>query len=415
MRNRKEELAKLAESGQIASALKQVTRWKKEPSFKVDLDIYNSLIYACSLVGLPNEARAFIADMHLMGVQPDINTFCHLLNAEKFSRTHVLHQVFDMIYAHGLKPNATAYHRLILRYTAERQLEMCLRILAEMATQNVVPMLSTVQTVVRFACHLGFANIATDITREFEQNGVRRLGNETWMNCLSAYAEELDADGVLQCWQVLKDQGCRPHEGLLLQVLHTAARHGLKSLAFEAVEAMKSLGPTFEYAPYHLEPLVEACCQAGDLKSANETVQMMRQRLVCVPRALTLFRPRDEDKSPHHLDEVWTALQALSEAGETVDLLLFNSLCLAALRQSEPQHAFGYLRMASDLKLEPTAIKETYQLLIDEIREIGDTDIEETLISMAKDQGVEIQLNPRRIDGWSLNEVFRTWRGNAKA
>ena len=171
---------------------------------------------------------------------------------------------------------------------------------------------------------------------------------------------------------------------------------------------MQSLGPTFEYELYHLEPLVEACCQAGDLEGANKAARMMRQHLESVPRALTLFHPRNEDENPHDLDEVWSALDTLSGGEGGVDVLLFNSLCLAAVRRLAPQHAFAYLRMASDLKLESTAIQDAYQLLIDKAREVEDTDLEKTLITMAKDQGVKI--HPKQIDPPSVSDLFKSWR-----
>jgi pentatricopeptide repeat protein len=79
MRHRKERLAKLAERGQFAAALDLLTKWKKNDDFKPDLDIYNSLLAICSTCGLPNDARAFLTDMLLMKIKPDVNSFYHLL------------------------------------------------------------------------------------------------------------------------------------------------------------------------------------------------------------------------------------------------------------------------------------------------------------------------------------------------
>lgn len=80
---RKEELYKLANEGQITPLLQRLTQLKQDSDFQVDLDIYNCLVLACSVVGLPNEARAFIADMHLMGIKPDIRTFVLLLRVSE--------------------------------------------------------------------------------------------------------------------------------------------------------------------------------------------------------------------------------------------------------------------------------------------------------------------------------------------
>jgi len=193
---------------------------------------------------------------------------------------------------------------------------------------------------------------------------------------------------VLECWEIVQTRKPRLHEGLLLQVLHTAARHGLTDLAWNAVEALQGLGSSFSYAVYHLEPLVEAGCQSGDLAHVNRAVQLMRSHNLLVPHALPLFRNQDEDTN---LDQQWTTLQSLNEKGEQVDIVLLNSLCLAAMRRAEPQRALGYLRMASDLNLVPT--EDTYRLLIRHARTNYDSALAKSLQSMANDQGIEVE-NP---------------------
>jgi pentatricopeptide repeat protein len=96
-----------------------------------------------------------------------------------------------MIYKHGLKPDHKIYHQLIIRYFYDGHLEMCLRLLSEMGSRNIIPTLLSVHSTIRLACDLGFARLATDIAMQFEQQGVRRLETETWMDCLSSCAEEL--------------------------------------------------------------------------------------------------------------------------------------------------------------------------------------------------------------------------------
>src|ERR1700744_5479972 len=96
-----------------------------------------------------------------------------------------------MIYEHGLKPDHRTYHQLIHRYFNDGHLEMCLRLLTELGSQNIIPTLSSVHNTIRLACDLGFARLATDIAMQFEQQGIRRLETETWIDCLSSCAEEL--------------------------------------------------------------------------------------------------------------------------------------------------------------------------------------------------------------------------------
>jgi pentatricopeptide repeat protein len=95
-----------------------------------------------------------------------------------------------MVAENALTPDCKVYDQLIFRYFHDGQLEMCLRILSEMAKRGVIPQVSSVRMTVKLACNLGFAKLATDISRDFERQGVRKLETEIWVDCLTACADE---------------------------------------------------------------------------------------------------------------------------------------------------------------------------------------------------------------------------------
>jgi pentatricopeptide repeat protein len=111
MRQRKEQLAKMAERGQLASALEMVNKWKKLEDFKPDLDIYNSLLALCATSGLPNDARAFLADMLLMGIEPDTNSFYHLL------RVSVLIKHFSCLICNFSRAKGSVVHTSYMKFS----------------------------------------------------------------------------------------------------------------------------------------------------------------------------------------------------------------------------------------------------------------------------------------------------------
>jgi hypothetical protein len=122
---------------------------------------------------------------------------------------------------------------------------------------------------------------------------------------------------------------------------------------------------------------------------------MMRQLNLFVPDSLPIFTSKEEYPD---LDKIFLTLQDLANEEEQPDIALFNSLCITALRRSEPQRALGYLRMASDLKLKPT--EETYRFLVKEAYMLREFNVAKSLMAMAKGEGIEHNFKPEAEEGY---------------
>jgi pentatricopeptide repeat protein len=72
-------LGKSAADGMIVRSLEQAIKIKKSGRAPT-VETYNHLLRACAAAGLPNEARALLADMVLMKLKPTNETFSQIMN-----------------------------------------------------------------------------------------------------------------------------------------------------------------------------------------------------------------------------------------------------------------------------------------------------------------------------------------------
>ena len=100
-------------------------------------------------------------------------------------------KVWNLMLAHGVKPNDLSYEILILYICKHDNLELALQKLSEMGGIGETPTLKTAQAIVTLACDLGQPRLAVELADAFERSSVRRLDGVVWIKCLIASAETL--------------------------------------------------------------------------------------------------------------------------------------------------------------------------------------------------------------------------------
>ncbi|KAG2150956.1 hypothetical protein DEU56DRAFT_880543 [Suillus clintonianus] len=365
----------IANAKKTIDALRMCREMKHE-GVKPDIIIYNNLLAClaedCHVV----EAWAVVEDMTSMGIAPDRHTFNHLIHASRRLQSSVMWDIIDKMEAGNIPPNEQTFQLIIQRQTTsdKRNIEFALQCMYEMGTRGLAIELTISQDVIRTATELGFSRLAVDLAENFEATSVRRLSPETWMRCLASSAEGLYAEGVQRCWdKVVGDLNVTPDEGLCLDVLHTAARRGLSELAADVIRVLRLLGA--DWQEYHFAPLVEALCNAGKLKDAFGTLDLMRSSNI-FPTATTAqpiydFLKQDIDK----VDSAWELLDQLRNEGKTIDRTAINAIIRAAISLSDLQRAVGAYKSFPDYKCVPDI--DTFNSLLSGCiaashRELGD-------------------------------------------
>lgn len=89
----------------------------------------------------------------------------------------------------NVKPNAQTLAYIIDRSVAEGNIEMAVRHLLFVDTNDTVPSHQTVQSVICLAARNNLARLALDLVTWFERISNRRLEESAWVECLIAATE----------------------------------------------------------------------------------------------------------------------------------------------------------------------------------------------------------------------------------
>jgi hypothetical protein len=94
-----------------------------------------------------------------------------------------------------------------------------------------------------------------------------KVPRELWSYLLAECSRSLHYDGTRFIWdEMVRGGKLNPPDGVAMNVLHTAARHGDTTLATAVIKLLSARGVKLNH--FHYEPLVETYVQAGDLENA---------------------------------------------------------------------------------------------------------------------------------------------------
>jgi pentatricopeptide repeat protein len=187
-------------------------------------------------------------------------------------------------------------------------------------------------------------------------------------------------DITLKCWDVVvHDHHIILDEGLCMAVLHTAARHGLPSLAAEVLSMLDTLSVPVQ--EHHYASIIEALIKADQLQDAIAALRLMETHGIAPLE--TTARPivNAIRQSTAKLDETWTILDTLHAQDERgVSVIAINVYINAALQRGDLQRAVGIYKAASGYNVAPNV--ETFNLLLHGCvqaghRELGDRFLQE--------------------------------------
>ncbi|CDO75675.1 hypothetical protein BN946_scf184941.g28 [Trametes cinnabarina] len=363
-----------------------LARRMKEEGVEPDVITYNNLLMACAQEQLFREARAVFADMLSMGIQPDRHTFHNLMRAMDVKDQDELHEILRSMESWGIHPNELTYEIIITRLARSHRVELALQFLANMPRLGLSPTLSAASSVITAAADLGFARLALELALSFERMSIRRLEASTWVDVLVGCAEAVYAEGVLQAWRkVVNEHNVLPDEGCCIQVLHTAARHGLPTLALEVIEVLKRI--EIVWCEHHIAPVIEAMCHHNELKEAMLMLEYMRKNDIepTLETATPILKLISVDTDA--VDHAWGQLEIIREEGHQIDVVAFNVVVQAAIVLKDLQRAVGTYKAAASLGVKPNI--DTYNLLLLGCIDARHRELGDRLLSEMKAAGIK--------------------------
>ncbi|KAI0819966.1 hypothetical protein BC628DRAFT_1331540 [Trametes gibbosa] len=357
----------------------------KKDGVKPDLTTYNHILDACAREQLLPEARAVFADMLAMGIRPDRQTFHHLMKSLALVEQSALQEFIRTMQQWDVTPNEITYEIIITRLAGADRIELALQYLSTLPPLRLSPTLNTATAVIQCAAGLGFSRLALDLAVSFEETSVRRLEGEVWVDLLISCAQSLYADGTSRTWQkVVHDFNILPDEGCCIQVLHTAARHGLSKLALDVIEVLKVIN--IVWSEHHIAPVIEAMCRQNNMKEAMIMLDFMRKNDIAptLETAAPILELIKHDTIA--VDDAWGQLEIIHEEGQTIDVVALNVVIQAAVSLRDLQRAIGTYKACAKLEVKPNL--DTFNLLLLGCVDARHRELGDRLLADMKEAGI---------------------------
>ncbi|KAK4126196.1 hypothetical protein N657DRAFT_670293 [Parathielavia appendiculata] len=340
----------------------------EERGERPNLVLYWSLVSANreTTTGSAAELAAILKEMRSLGIEPPSNFYKAALRVLAVHPDYLTRNtIMQKIKAQDLDLMASARHSVSLGLLRDGQNEMALDYWDQMRQDGIeIPeWLSDI-----FICVMvlrGFLDEAVQLLyQRLEMVGgdASRVPRVLWSYLLDECSRNLHCNGTSFIWDKMVRQGrLNPPDGVAVNVLHTAARHGDTTLATAVLELLSGRG--VKLGLLHYEPLIETYVQAGDLENAFRALHIIRDAGIRVDsrntRPIFLLLKR----SPELVDKAVGFLRGMGKEGylpvRAIDVLLE-----AVLQTRGFEQALDMYRQVCDL-CESGPDKRTFGLLLD--------------------------------------------------
>lgn len=285
-----------------------------------------------------------------------------------------------------VSPNSRTYDLVISYYLEGGNFEVALCRLAEMNDLGFAPSLKIANMLIDSAIESGHVRLALDLAEAYEQSTVRRLDTDSWVKLLVGCAEHLYADGVQRCWdKVVTEMRVLLDEGLYLAVLHTAARHGMPTLAASAIQQLELLG--VKLREHHLTPLLDAFIYNLQFKEAVRVLDLMRTSGIEPSMGTANSMIQVLRRDPEAIDTAYEALEELHKEEQPVDVVAANVIIEASRGLNDLQRAVGTYKALPNLGVKPNI--DTFNSLLAACQQAKHLELGERLFAELQAEGLK--------------------------
>ncbi|GBB95499.1 hypothetical protein RclHR1_02550011 [Rhizophagus clarus] len=314
--------------------------------------------------------------MKLANINPNLTTYHYLLRTcaqtpVSEQDPYLREQIFEMITNDGLQPDLKIYECYIDSLLAGDEYERAFEIFDSLKSKNIYPQVELYTAMIRKAISIYEPGIALNYLKSLEQN-IFYAPTSLYNDVLRLCAYEYYADGVLYCWEKLKHRGLNLDEGVCIDIIYFAARHGRPDLVVQVIEYLMD-DRKLNLQKLHFIPLTRAYVNAGDIKNAMNSLNIIRQagfQVNSFDTATTGIYSsiRQNNKT---IDEAYYYLEELHNEGKIIDVSALNVIIAACAnigkrkmprRNVDISRALETYKSAEKLGVKPNA--ETFSSLL---------------------------------------------------
>ncbi|KAL1736055.1 hypothetical protein EV714DRAFT_198549 [Schizophyllum commune] len=339
-----------------------------------DQTTYDTLARTLTSRGLHRDVWALLEDMEALDVKPSQALLIEMAKNTNTLSSVQFWDILDVMKKHDIRPTASTWTSVIQQFAHAGNVELALESLYNVREDGLEPELPAAEAVIALLSDKGFINLAMDVIEWFEGFAIRRVGPETWMRCLEGAAAECRMDAILKSWQkAVVEYNHSPSEGLCLEILTAAARHGKAEFAISQV-LTTLVNTDIALSTKHIAPVIEAYAAAGNLTDAFTFLHTLPSFKVEAPvtslEAIAVYCLPDIDA----IDNAWKAVDQLHTETKVTTAAL-NTIIIAAAKHSDLQRALGAYKNFPTYHAQPNT--DTFDILLDacipaEHRQLGD-------------------------------------------
>ncbi|KAL2267622.1 hypothetical protein VTJ83DRAFT_4899 [Remersonia thermophila] len=325
------------EAAKVREVVSYLVRRRSRPP---DMRLYETMVLVNldTTTGSASELAGMYKEMRTEGIKPSPAWYHDALrllaiHPDYLMRTTLLERMKE----DGVELTKSGRWNVALGLLRDGQNEMALDCWADMVKDKIMIPPWLAQTFIFVMVLRGFLDEAVDLCAQaLESKLIDRTAQfrPLWTYLLDEFSRAFHYQGTKYIWDemVVQAKALGPSDGVVVNVLNTAARHGDPALATSAIELLASRD--IKLGPHHYEPLLESYVHAGRLADAFRVLGIMRDAGLQPDRASTRAIYLALKEAPERVEE---AVRVLGELGPVppVSAAAVNVVLEAAAKASE--------------------------------------------------------------------------------
>ncbi|KAI9783818.1 MAG: hypothetical protein M1839_003154 [Geoglossum umbratile] len=315
------------------------------------LTLYAALIQSniCPLHGSAGTVAAILNEMKEAGIVPDSDIYSAVLQALSVHPDYILRNaILNEMHQRWFNLKRQGWHDLIGGLIRERQYELALDKI-EHLQRGGIRVASWLYDQLTYAlCDAEELDEALKIMRFRVMYEDQEISGSSWYCLLDVASRWYHYDATRYVWKKrVETHFINPSDGMCLNVLNTAARHGDSVLALDVFRVLSNRSVKFEM--HHYEALLEAYAGGGDVKSALTVLCAMGDSGIEPSEASTRAIYKSLREQPEGPKEAFEVLRLLRKNGRTIPIIAVNCILDASSFQGNAMLALEHYKQLRGL------------------------------------------------------------------
>ncbi|KAI9762048.1 MAG: RNA processing protein [Chaenotheca gracillima] len=270
VQDRYELLELAASAGKLAEVERLVKDLMLKDGERPNLKLYTALIKAN--VSAENGSAEVVAsirrEMEEAKISPDSGTYHAMLKTLAIHPDFQLrNQILQEMRHHWVELTAEGWCDVTISLLREQNIELALQNLDHIIQEEIAVPNWLYDSFIYTLLELEEVNEAMGIIRNRSTDSPKSISATAWFQLLAVASQALHLEGTNYVWRSRVKAGFLiPTDGMCLNILDTAARHGDQDLATDVIEMIRSREMSLTTDLY--ETLIETYAKSGDIEKA---------------------------------------------------------------------------------------------------------------------------------------------------